>query len=84
MLIYPSIKYSILSAGVILFGVTAVVIVVLSLVTKPIPKDELCGLTWATIGDKKQAKAVEPQFNEAIDERKFLVLSDSSYLEGQN
>ena len=50
---------------------TAVVIVVLSLVTKPIPKEELCGLTWATIGDKKQGKVVEPQFNEAIDECKY-------------
>lgn len=59
-------------AGVILFAVTVVVIVVLSLVTKPIPKEELAGLTWATIGNKKQAD--KPRDNEAIDECKYTWL----------
>ncbi len=45
-------------AGVILFGATAVVIIVLSLLTAPIPKDELAGLTWATIRAAKTAKNV--------------------------
>lgn len=58
--------------GVILFAVTVMVIVVLSLVTKPIPKEELAGLTWATIGNKKQAD--KRQANEAIDECKYTWL----------
>lgn len=57
--------------GVILFAVTAVVIVILSLLTAPIPKEELAGLTWATIGTKKKAKSVEPQVNEGVDDCKY-------------
>jgi hypothetical protein len=55
-------------AGVILFGATAVVIIVLSLLTAPIPKDELAGLTWATIRAAKTAKNVTSQVNVASDE----------------
>ncbi|CAB4009905.1 sodium glucose cotransporter 5-like [Paramuricea clavata] len=54
--------------GVILFVATAVVIIVLSLLTAPIPKEELAGLTWATIREKKQARNVKPEVNVASDD----------------
>ena len=61
-----------LTLGVILFGVSALVIIVVSLVTPAIPKDELAGLTWATIGSTPTAKTVEPQVNEAIQESEYM------------
>jgi hypothetical protein len=53
---------------VILFVATAVVIIVLSLLTAPIPKEELAGLTWATIREKKQARNLKPEVNVTSDD----------------
>ena len=60
--------------GVILFGATCVVIIVLSLVTRAIPKEELAGLTWATIRHKKQTKHVKSRANGADDNCMFYSL----------
>jgi hypothetical protein len=38
--------------GIILFLVTVAVIIILSLLTKPIPREELDGLTWVTLKNK--------------------------------
>lgn len=59
--------------GVILFAGTVFVIVVLSLLTAPIPKEELAGLTWATIKARK-ARSVTPQANAASDDRMCRLL----------
>jgi hypothetical protein len=53
---------------VILFAATAVVIIVLSLLTAPIPKEELAGLTWATIKAKKTANQIQPEVNVGADD----------------
>ena len=52
----------------ILFAATAVVIVAISLLTAPIPKEDLAGLTWATISAKKTANHVQPQVNVGSDD----------------
>ena len=40
------------SLGIILFLVTVAVIIAVSLLTQPIPRNELDGLTWATLKNK--------------------------------
>lgn len=44
--------------GIILFVVTVVVMIVLSLLTKPIPIEELDGLTWATLRKGEENRIV--------------------------
>ncbi|XP_046859690.1 sodium/glucose cotransporter 5-like [Xenia sp. Carnegie-2017] len=54
--------------GVILFVGTVFVIVVISLLTAPIPVEEIAGLTWATIRKQKKQREVEPQLNHAAED----------------
>ena len=45
-----------LFSGIILFFATVAVIVVASLISQPIPLEELAGLTWRTLYDKPRPK----------------------------
>ena len=44
--------YGLLSSAIIIFGVSGFIMVVVSLFTKKIPRDELGGLTWPTINER--------------------------------
>ena len=55
--------------GIILFLVTVAVIIIISLLTKPIPREELDGLTWVTL---KNTSAMETKRREeAMNEIAF-------------
>ena len=43
---------SFLSSAIIIFGVSGFIMVVVSLFTKKVPRDELGGLTWPTINER--------------------------------
>lgn len=53
-----------------MFVGTVFVIVVISLLTAPIPVEEIAGLTWATLRKQKKQREVEPQLNHAAEDSK--------------
>ena len=50
---------------------TVTVIIVISLLTKPIPRNELDGLTWATLKNKATVESKEKEGNSSASSATF-------------